>query len=119
MSIVLRVTVGLAISLVVTPLWAQNPPLEWSSVAKITNGTCADGAIARVTERAGNLNIKFFYNGKQINELSFLLNSDGSAKSEFKGLAGRQVFELAAGSAKRQMKISQLDGPCQWSYRPQ
>ena len=106
-------------SLAVAVAKGQTAAVEWSSIAKITNGTCADGAIAKVTERAGSINIKFLYNGKQINELTFPLNLDGSTKSEFKGLAGRQMIEVAAGSGRRSMRIIQLDGPCQWSYIPQ
>ena len=92
---------------------------EWSSVAKITNGSCGDGAIAQIVERAGTMNIKTFINGKPNADFDVKLNPDGSGIADSKGQMGRVRFEIAAGSGKRPMKSSQLeDRLCQWAWTP-
>lgn len=96
---------------------AQTP--GWSSVAKITNGNCGDGAIAQVVERPGSMNIKLFVGGKQTSEVNVPLAADGSGKADYKGVMGRLVMEVPVGTGKRSLKSSQLDGVCQWLWAPQ
>jgi hypothetical protein len=102
------------------PAFAQAAAVEWSSVAKITNGTCGDNATAHVSERLGKMHLRLVYpNGQQYAEFDIALAADGSGKTEFKGNAGAPtILEVPAGTGKRPMKTSQVTGICQWAWTP-
>jgi hypothetical protein len=92
---------------------------EWSSVAKITNGTCADNATAYVSERPGSMHLRLLFpNGKQYAEFDVKLSADGSGKAEFPGSAGPTILEVSAGTGKRVLKTTQVQGICQWAWTP-
>jgi len=50
--------IGMVCLLSACPLSAQSGATEWSSVAKITNGSCGDAAVASVNERPGTMHLK-------------------------------------------------------------
>jgi hypothetical protein len=99
---------------------AQTPAAEWSSVAKITNGTCGEGSVAHITERPGNMRLRLVYrNGQQYAEFDVALAADGSGKAEFTGAAGAATkLDVSSGAGKRPMKTSQVIGICQWLWTP-
>lgn len=98
---------------------AQQPTATWSSVAKIANGNCGDGAVAQVTERAGTMNVKLTYpNGSQYADISVTLAADGSGRAEFQGYQGLTLLEISAGSGKRTMTSKSTVGICQWTWAP-
>ena len=91
---------------------------EWTSVARISNGTCLDGAIARIIERPGTLQLKLAHAaGPQFAEFEVALAADGSGRAEFKGSDGSPTrLEVPAGAGKRTLKSAQINGPCQWTW---
>jgi hypothetical protein len=91
---------------------------EWSSIAKIVKGTCADKAIAQVRERPGSMQVKLSANGRQYAEIDLKLAADGSGRSEFPGSLGLILLEVSAGTGKRSMKTTQVKGLCQWLWTP-
>ena len=98
--------------------FAQAAAVEWSSVAKITNGNCGDGAIAQVVEVADGLNIKTSVNGKQTGDFKVTLAPDGSGSVERTTMNGRTILEVPAGKGKRLFRTRQLEGTCQWTWSP-
>lgn len=92
--------------------------IEWSSTAKIANGSCGDGAIARMTETVSSINVKILLNGKVTVDFNMPLAADGSAKGDYRGVMGRQVATLAAGRGKRLMTTGQVEGNWQWRWMP-
>ncbi len=98
--------------------FAQSAPVEWSSTAKIANGTCSDGAVARMAEKPDAVNVKILIGGKVTAEFDMALAADGSAKGDYRGVMGRQKAELAPGRGKRLMTTAQVEGNCQWRWLP-
>lgn len=96
---------------------AQTPQI-WSASAKTTYGNCADGIIADVSEVPGRMHLKFSFLGQPYTEIDLALAPDGSGKTEFSGITGSNILEVAAGSGKRAMKTIQVSGTCQWSWTP-
>lgn len=92
--------------------------IEWSSTAKIANGTCGDGAVARMTETANAINVKILLNGKVTVDFNMALAADGSARGDYRGVMGRQKADLAPGRGKRVMTTGQVEGNCQWRWMP-
>jgi hypothetical protein len=88
-----------AVGIAAQSAFAQTAPVEWSSVAKITNGKCGDGATAQIVERNATMNIKTFIRGKKISDFDVALASDGSGKARVSDIVGRQVFEIPPGTA--------------------
>ncbi|MCX7366001.1 MAG: hypothetical protein NTV97_29860 [Alphaproteobacteria bacterium] len=97
---------------------AQQPPMQWSSLEKITRGSCGEGAIADVIESAGRLNIRIVIDGKQVAHFDVPLAPDGSGTAEFPGATGRNVMVIPAGTGRRPMTNARLDGACEWSWSP-
>lgn len=98
---------------------ASAQTVEWSTSAKLSNGSCGEGVLAQVVERDGSMNIKSYLRGKQVSEVNIALNPDGSGKGTATGAAGRVIWEVPAGGGKRHLKTSQMDGACQWTWAPQ
>jgi hypothetical protein len=92
--------------------------IEWSSTARIANGTCGDGALARMTEKANSVNVKILIGGKVTTEFDMPLAADGSGKGDYRGVMGRQKADLAPGRGKRLMTTAQVEGNCQWRWLP-
>ena len=102
-----------------SPLFAQSGAMEWTSVEWTTSGTCADGAVATVSEQAGKMNLKLALpNGKQYAEFDVTLALNGSGKAQFQGSIGPTNMEVPAGSGKRSLKTTQVQGICQWLWVP-
>jgi hypothetical protein len=111
--------IGMVCLLSACPLSAQSGASEWSSVAKITKGSCADGAVASVNERPGSMHLKLaFPNGKQYAEFDVAIAADGSGKAQFQGSIGATVMEVPAGKGERPLKTTQVQGICQWLWTP-
>lgn len=94
-------------------------PVKWTSTAKVTNGNCGEGAIAEITETPGKMHIKTTFKGSTLTDFDVVLKPDGSGRADTKGANGRMIFEIPAGTGKRGMKNSQVDGTCQWQWTPQ
>src|SRR4051812_13837117 len=112
---------GMTVSLLLAMHAARaQAPVEWSSVAKITNGRCPDNATAFVSERPGTMHLRLvFPDGKQYAEFDMPLGADGSGKIQMTGASGVQVlYEVPAGKGKRPMKSSQVTGICQYAWTP-
>lgn len=92
--------------------------IEWSSTAKIANGTCGDGAIARITEAANSIDVKIILSGKQTIDFNMTLAADGSARGDCRGTMGRKVANLSPGRGKRLMTTGQVEGSSQWRWIP-
>ena len=102
-----------------SPLFAETEATQWSSVAWTTSGTCADGAVATVSERAGKMHLKLALpNGKQYAEFDVALAENGSGKAQFEGSIGPTNMEVPAGSGSRPLKTAQVQGVCQWLWVP-
>ena len=99
-------------------LLAQTAVGQWSSVASTTNVGCGDGFLADVVEVAGHLRLTILLNGKRVSEVRVVLATDGSGKAETSGIAGRVVYEVAAGTGKRLIISTQVEGVCQWLWKP-
>jgi len=98
--------------------FAQPAPAHWSSIEKITRGSCGEGAIADVIESAGRLSIRIVIDGRQVAHFDVPLAPDGSGTAEFPGATGRNVMVIPAGTGRRPMRIARLDGACEWSWSP-
>jgi len=112
------VATALLMSIIASPALAQSAAAEWSSTAKIANGTCSDGATARMTEKSDSVNVKLLIGGKVTTEFDMALAADGSAKGDYRGVMGRQKADLAPGRGKRLMTTAQVEGNCQWRWIP-
>jgi hypothetical protein len=99
-------------------LSAQTTDLRWSSTAKTTNPACGEGLSADVVERHGTLTFTFFLDGTRATEVRIALATDGSGRAETTGIAGRVLHEVAAGTGKRPIRSSQVEGVCQWLWMP-
>lgn len=95
-------------------------PSEWTSTAKISSGTCPDGAVAKISEQSGSMRMTLSAaNGTQFAQFEVALAGDGSGKAEYRGTTGVPTrLEVPAGSGKRAMRSHQVDGPCQWVWTP-
>lgn len=92
---------------------------EWTSVAEIAHGTCYGGALARVSERPGALRLTLIDGAKQFAQFDVALAADGSGHAEYSGSSGAPTrIEVPAGSGKRAMRSSRLDGTCRWAWAP-
>ena len=97
---------------------AQSPS-EWTSVAAISHGTCWDGALARVKEQPGSLQLTFVNGSTQFAQLDVALASDGSGHAEYEGTTGAQTrIEIPSGVGKRTMRSARVDGTCRWAWTP-
>lgn len=94
-------------------------PVKWTSLAKLVNGRCGEGAIAEISETPGKMSIRTSVNGKLLTSFEVALAADGSGRADTKGENGRMIFEISPGKGKRGMKNSQVDGTCQWQWIPQ
>ena len=102
-----------------SPLFAQTDATEWTSVAWTTSGTCADGAVATVSERDTKMHVTLALpNGRQYAEFDVALAPDGTGKAQFQGSIGPTTMEVAAGSGKRSLKTTEVQGICRWLWVP-
>jgi len=92
--------------------------VDWTSVAKITIGSCSGGAVASVTERPGSMHLRLASVGKQFAEFDVALAADGSGSAPYLGLSGPSIMEVPAGKGKRTLKSGQVQGTCQWLWPP-
>jgi len=99
-------------------LSAQTMTLQWSSVAKTTNPACGEGLRADVVQGPGTMTLTFSLDGKRATEVRIALATDGSGRAETTGIAGRVLHEVAAGTGKRPIRSSQVEGVCQWLWMP-
>jgi hypothetical protein len=115
-----RIGVVFGVCSVLAQTGLAQTPSEWTSSAKISNGTCSDGATAQVSERAGSMRMTLAAaNGSQFAQFEIALATDGSGKAEYRGTTGALTrLEVPEGSGKRAMKSFQVDGPCQWVWTP-
>jgi hypothetical protein len=100
------------------PVFAETIVGQWSSIASTTNVTCGDGFHADVVEVPGTLRLTIFFNGRRTSEVRIILAADGSGKAETSGIAGRVIYEVAAGTGKRPIRAAQVEGVCQWLWNP-
>jgi hypothetical protein len=99
-------------------LLAQTAVGQWSGVASTTNVARGDGFLADAVEVAGHLRLTILLNGERVSELRIVLATDGSGKAETSGIAGRVIHEVAAGTGKRLIISTQVEGVCQWLWKP-
>lgn len=100
------------------PVLAETILGQWSSIASTTNVTCGDGIRADVVEVPGALTLTIFFDGRRASEVRINLGADGSGKAETSGIAGRVSYEVAAGTGKRPIRAIQVEGVCQWLWKP-
>ena len=113
-------TLAACIVLHASPLLAQTE-VKWQAVAKITKGSCGDGAIAYVTERPGTAYFRLTYpNGTQYAEFDVALAADGSGKMQYTAGQNRNVvdLEISAGTGKRSLKTSGVTTKCDYVWTP-
>jgi hypothetical protein len=94
-------------------------PVEWSAVAKITDGSCGDGALVQVSEQPKLMRLKFSRpGGGTFTQVELVLGADGAGRIEFPGNTGLTRLEVPAGTGKRPLTTRQVSGPCQWQWTP-
>jgi hypothetical protein len=99
-------------------VFAETTVGQWSSIASTTNVACGDGLRGDVVEVPGTLRLTIFLNGRRASEVRISLAADGSGKTETSGIAGRVIYEVAAGTGKRPIRAAQVEGICQWLWKP-
>jgi hypothetical protein len=95
------------------------PSSEWTTVAALAQGTCYDGALARVKEQPGAMRLTFIDVGSEFARLDVALAADGSGQAEFIGTTGAPTrIEIPPGSGKRILRSARIDGTCRWAWVP-
>ena len=101
---------AIAAALLSLPLMAQAEGVtRWESVARTETPGCADGMIAAIEERPGELHMKLrFANGRAYAEFDMKVAADGSGRTQFTTAPKGVVVDLEVmpGAGKRPMKGS-------------
>ena len=109
----------LGVCSVAAQLVLAQTPSEWTSISKASPSTCPEGALARVSERAGSMRVTLLSGMSQFAQFDVALAADGSGQAQFNNATGApNRIEIPPGTGKRTIRSFQLDGSCQWVWAP-
>jgi hypothetical protein len=92
---------------------------EWTTVAAIAQGTCFDGALARVKEQPGSMRLTLLDGGSEFAQVDVALAADGSGHADYIGSTGVPTrVEIPPGAGKRTLRSARVDGTCRWAWVP-
>jgi hypothetical protein len=92
---------------------------KWTSVSEHSYGTCSGGALARINEQLGSMQMTLIDGSTQFAQFDVALKPDGSGQAEYNGSTGAPTrIEIPPGLGKRILRSALLDGTCQWVWEP-
>ncbi|WP_295133392.1 hypothetical protein [uncultured Reyranella sp.] len=92
---------------------------SWQAKAKITSGSCADGAIVFVTEEPRKARLVFVLQGRPTGTpLDVDIGQDGGGFAErANAMYGPTTYQIFPGIGKRLIKSTTNDGKCSWTWQ--
>jgi len=97
----------------------SQPASEWTSVSALSHGSCSNEALARISEQPGSMRLILVAGRTQFAQFEVALAADGSGRAEYRGNTGEpNRIEIPAGTGKRILRSTRLDGGCQWVWEP-